>query len=181
MVLTLKDIYNQKNNYFDDFRFILATLVVFYHSYELVSKPEHDFISKTMLGQSSLGEIAVYSFFTISGFFMIQSLENSKTVIRYFRNRIYRIIPAFWFSLIFFSLFIIPLFSNVSFWGDGGSLDFIVKSGIFHVLIISKLEVMFTTFSIWISIPLIVILTFSIGFILGMIMKRHSILSKLLG
>nr|BAO56813.1 hypothetical protein [Aggregatibacter actinomycetemcomitans] len=64
---------------------------------------------------------------------MIQSLENSKIVIRYFRNRIYRIILAFWFSLIFFSLFIIPLFSNVSFWGDGGSLDFIVKSGIFHI------------------------------------------------
>lgn len=133
MVLMLKDIYDRKNNYFDDLRFILATLVVFYHSYELIKNPSHDFISKMMLGQSSLGQIAVYAFFTISGFFMIQSLENSKTIMKYFRNRLYRIIPAFWFSIILFSIVIIPLFSNISLYGDDGSLDFIFKAGTFHI------------------------------------------------
>lgn len=133
MAIVLRDIYDRKNNYFDDLRFILATLVVFYHSYELIKEPTHDLITMMVLGQSSLGEMAVYAFFTISGFFMIQSLENSKSSLKYFRNRLYRIIPAFWCSLIFFSLLIIPLFSKVSLYGEDGIITFILKAGSFHI------------------------------------------------
>jgi ORF13 protein len=67
MAIVLRDIYDRKNNYFDDLRFILATLVVFYHSYELIKEPTHDFITMMVLGQSSLGEMAVYAFYTQSG------------------------------------------------------------------------------------------------------------------
>lgn len=133
MAIVLRDIYDRENNYFDDLRFILATLVVYYHSYELASEQKHDLITGMVLGQSSLGEIAVYAFFTISGFFMIQSLENSKNILKYFRNRLYRIIPAFWFSLIFFSLLIIPIFSKVSLYGQDGVIAFILKAGSFHI------------------------------------------------
>lgn len=130
--ITIEKIYDRNKNSFNDIRFILATTVLFYHSYEMLPG-QKDFITTAMSGQASLGSLAVYAFFILSGFFMIQSLQNTKWVLDYFKKRMYRIIPAFLFSLCLFSFVIIPMFSDINFSGSGGALDFVLKAGSFHL------------------------------------------------
>ena len=135
MSRTIGNLYNREKNSFNDIRFILAFLVLFFHSYELLPNFQgKDPITRILHGQSSLGGIVVYAFFALSGFFMIQSLENSKNLKQYILNRIYRIVPAFWFSLVLFSFVVIPIFSNISIYSSNESAwNFVWKAGTFHI------------------------------------------------
>lgn len=61
-IRTLDLVYNKKENSFNALRFILATSVLFYHSYEMLSSRNHDFLTSMMSGQLNLGGLAVYAF-----------------------------------------------------------------------------------------------------------------------
>ena len=137
-IKTLNDIYDRKNNSFDDLRFFLATLVLFVHSYALLygEGGEKDFFIKFVNYQIGLSTIAVYGFFILSGFFMIQSLEANSSIVNYAKSRILRIVPAFWLSLGLFSFLIIPIISKdliVFDLKEGSSLYFFLKAGTFHI------------------------------------------------
>lgn len=132
---TFSDIYNRKNNSYDDMRFILASMVLFVHSYALLYGHEKDFFSEMVNHQLALSTLAVYSFFILSGFFMIQSLEVNSFV-KYVQHRVLRIIPAFWMSLLLFSFLIIPIVSqdiDIFSFHTGSSLEFVTKAGSFHI------------------------------------------------
>lgn len=56
MSRTIGDLYNREKNSFNDIRFILAFLVLFFHSYELLPNFQgKDPITMLLHGQSSLG------------------------------------------------------------------------------------------------------------------------------
>src|SRR5438045_357316 len=85
-----------KNN-FDFLRFILATTVVFSHSYVIyygsVDKVEPLWVlSKNQLG---FGTLALNFFFVISGFLVLQSWSYSRNYFDFLKKRVLRIYPAF--------------------------------------------------------------------------------------
>jgi len=137
-IRTLNDIYDRKSNSFDDIRFMLATLVLFVHSYALLygESGAKDFFITLVNYQLGLGSIAVYGFFVLSGFFMIQSLESNSSLSRYAKNRFLRIIPAFWLSLGISAFILVPIISEsakIFSLADGSSLEFFIKAGSFHI------------------------------------------------
>lgn len=77
-------------NNFDLIRLILALIVCFVHGYQLSGYQELSFIPKVLSS-----EIAVKSFFVVSGFLIFMSYERSSSLLSYFLKRIRRIYPAY--------------------------------------------------------------------------------------
>lgn len=138
-ILTLSNVYDKRNNSFNDLRFFFAALVLYVHSYVLLygqSDRGTDPITILTHFQLSPGTLAVYGFFVLSGFFMIQSLESNRSLWQYTKHRILRIIPAFWLSLLLTCFILIPLISSTSIIlsaEPGSALYFFIHSAIFQV------------------------------------------------
>ena len=133
----LNQIYDIKNNSFNDLRFIMAALVIYVHAYVFYygfGQQQVDILTSISNNQISFGTFAVYGFFIISGFFMIQSLERTNLK-NYIKNRFYRIIPAFWVSLFISAFILAPLISseNVFYPLSGSAIEFFFKSAFFHL------------------------------------------------
>lgn len=86
------------HNNFDFLRFVLATAVVFAHSF-LVFGDRH----------THTGQIAVMGFFGISGFLVIQSWQRKRSVLDYFRKRVLRIYPGFASACLFDYFIVAPI------------------------------------------------------------------------
>lgn len=85
------------NNNFDLIRLLLAISVVFHHVYGLSELPVFESIYiKTLY--------SVQGFFIISGFLIVMSYENSKSLYTYAIKRIRRIYPAYVFVILFWFL-----------------------------------------------------------------------------
>lgn len=85
-----------KTNNFDIARFVLASLVVFSHSYLLLSGHMQDEpLLQITNGQINFGTFSVYFFFLISGFLILQSWYSSRGTLDYLVKRCLRILPAF--------------------------------------------------------------------------------------
>lgn len=101
---------NNKENNFNLIRFIAAFLVIYAHSYSLSGGEEP-------IGQLlnySLGTFAVDVFFVTSGFLIMGSLINSKSLIVYVKKRALRIYPAL-AVVVFLCTFILgPIVSQLS-------------------------------------------------------------------
>jgi len=77
---TFEELYVRNNNAFDILRFLLATMVIYAHSYPLlIGSGKSELIYRITNGQLSAGSLAVYSFFIISGFLITQSITFSKS------------------------------------------------------------------------------------------------------
>ena len=84
-----------KNNNFDFLRFLFALLVVISHSYPLSGGNESSqWIYHITNGQIVLAQIGLSGFFIISGYFIFQSLERSKSILDYLKKRFLRLFPA---------------------------------------------------------------------------------------
>jgi peptidoglycan/LPS O-acetylase OafA/YrhL len=81
-----------KSNNFDLARLILATMVVFFHSFALSQNP-----SLRILDHVDQ-QLAVEGFFVISGFLIFASCERSKSLSDYFLKRAKRIMPGYLFA-----------------------------------------------------------------------------------
>jgi len=84
-----------RQNNFDLLRFVFAFVVFLVHAYVL-SAAEPLLILSEVLSS----EIAVKSFFVVSGFLIFMSYENSRDVQSYFSKRIRRIYPAYVFVIL---------------------------------------------------------------------------------
>lgn len=84
----------RKNN-FDLIRLLLSLTVFLVHSYQLSLKPELKIITSFLNS-----EVAINSFFIISGFLISLSYERSKSTIDYITKRIRRIYPAYFFVVV---------------------------------------------------------------------------------
>ena len=88
---------NQRDdaNNFDFLRFVFAILVVVSHSYPLSGDNESSqWIYKITNGQLVLAQIGLSGFFVISGYFIFQSLQRSKSILDYLKKRFLRLFPA---------------------------------------------------------------------------------------
>lgn len=101
---------NNKINNFDFLRIALASVVVVVHIYEL-----SDIKSLKFIADIFSSYVAVKCFFVISGYLIFMSYDRSKSLGSYFRNRIFRILPAYFFVIIFSAFFLTAIFGQFSF------------------------------------------------------------------
>ena len=98
---------NEKStdNNFGVFRLIFSYLVVVSHSAELIDGDSHREPLRRIFGTLTLGGVAVYGFFLVSGFLIAKSYLSSTSTGDYLLKRVVRILPgyavAFFFSLFF--------------------------------------------------------------------------------
>jgi len=94
---TIGDLSRGRNNTFDFLRFLLATMVIFSHSFALLynhTAESFDPLLRATGGQAAFGGLAVDGFFLISGFLITMSWEHCKTTLDFAQRRILRIVPA---------------------------------------------------------------------------------------
>ncbi len=98
----------RKANNFDFLRFLFAVFVVLSHAYPLSGVDETEqWIYKITNGQIVLAQIGLAGFFVISGFFIFQSMQRSKSIFQYYKKRILRLFPAL-LVLLLITLVIVP-------------------------------------------------------------------------
>lgn len=96
---------HHENNY-DFLRLLLATMVIWAHSYALLGETE------PTLGGISVGALAVNGFFAISGCFITISWLRSRSLWSFARKRIARIYPGFLAAAVLCLLFVLPVASS---------------------------------------------------------------------
>lgn len=84
-----------RENNFGLFRLILATMVIFSHSPELIDGNRSREPLSLLFGTLSLGEISVDGFFLISGYLITQSFSINPNIWNFLRKRSVRILPAY--------------------------------------------------------------------------------------
>jgi peptidoglycan/LPS O-acetylase OafA/YrhL len=106
------DLTDPRRNNFDALRFLLAVLVVFSHSYT-VSLPKELWAAEPVMGltgrQASLGTLAVYGFFAVSGFLIAQSWVRSRSFGQFLKKRALRLYPGFAVMTLACVLVVVPL------------------------------------------------------------------------
>jgi peptidoglycan/LPS O-acetylase OafA/YrhL len=86
----------KEENSFDAIRLGLATLVIFEHSYFLISNRfDGEPLYRLTGGQYNFGASAVCMFFAISGFLVTRSWVMTENLQRYLAKRVARIVPGF--------------------------------------------------------------------------------------
>ena len=91
---TIADSFSTRRNSLNFLRLVLAVAVIFSHSIALGG-----YGSESIFGKTTLGTLAVYGFFGISGYLIAGSAARNN-VGRYLWQRFLRIFPAFWICLI---------------------------------------------------------------------------------
>lgn len=107
---TLEYIFNPQKNSFGFLRFILASLVVFSHSF-VFAIPDYEPLASLSNGTVTFGTMAVSIFFIVSGFLITRSYVNGSSIAQFIRNRFLRLYPGFWICLLLTSFVFAPLAS----------------------------------------------------------------------
>ena len=107
----------QENN-FDLLRFCFAFTVFLVHAYTLSGQVE-----LAVFAQMLSSEVAVRSFFVVSGFLIFKSFEESSTAGSYFAKRLRRIYPAYCFVICFSA--VVGVFLSSLAWQDYFGMGFI--------------------------------------------------------
>jgi peptidoglycan/LPS O-acetylase OafA/YrhL len=84
-----------RRNNFDLLRFLFAFVVFLVHAYALSGAA-----TLAVLEEFLSSDIAVKSFFVVSGFLIFMSYENSRNIYSYFKKRVRRIYPAYVFIVL---------------------------------------------------------------------------------
>jgi peptidoglycan/LPS O-acetylase OafA/YrhL len=114
MPITLEQVIKRENNNFDLIRLLAALSVIFGHSFDLFLTNGYDEPVRNILIDDYSGSLAVYIFFFLSGIFITASFASSKTFIRFWLMRVFRIWPAL-ILCIFITVFIVgPIFTPLS-------------------------------------------------------------------
>ena len=103
---TIGSAFSPRHNSLNFIRLALAVAVVFSHSITLGF-----FGSEVILGKTTLGTIAVYGFFGLSGF-LIAGSASRNGVGRYLWQRFLRIFPGFWICLVVTAF----VFGSIAWW-----------------------------------------------------------------
>lgn len=101
------------HNHFDLLRLLAAVGVMVTHAYAFVGLPEEDLLYQLTDSRLTFSRLALYTFFTISGFLVTQSLLRSSTLSSFVVKRILRIMPAL-IVVVALSVFVLgPLMSTL--------------------------------------------------------------------
>lgn len=99
----------ERENNFDFLRLLFSSLVIFSHSFPLTGKREP--FNLLTNGQIDLGGLSVNIFFIISGYLIMISLKNCKSIINYFWKRCLRLFPGL-FVMLCISLIVLIVVYN---------------------------------------------------------------------
>ncbi|TFF40865.1 acyltransferase family protein [Mucilaginibacter psychrotolerans] len=121
-----------KENAFDLLRLLLALSVVITHSLLLGNYQLLDPVSYLAKGQTNFGELGVMGFFSLSGYLITGSFENTANIGKFITHRLLRILPGFWVCLFITSFVLAPIIytiktgplSSFSITGEGGAVSF---------------------------------------------------------
>jgi peptidoglycan/LPS O-acetylase OafA/YrhL len=124
-----------RNNAYDLLRLIFALFVFVSHGYFLAGR-QGEFIAVLSKGQTTLSDIGVVGFFTLSGYLISASFDRSENISRFLLSRVLRIFPGYWACLLVTGFVIAPLIylsanhslSNFAFWGDNSSFSFFYRN-----------------------------------------------------
>ena len=97
-----------RSNAFGLLRLVLALLVIVSHAFP-VGGWGADPMGSWTAGQAELGDLAVVGFFAVSGYLITLSARRTSLPL-YLWRRFLRIMPAFWFTLLFTALVVGPLY-----------------------------------------------------------------------
>lgn len=102
-----------RSNNFDFLRFALASLVIFSHSFALISRSnDTEPLMRLTRGGIDSGAVAVNGFFVISGFLITYSYLRGKGFADFFRKRALRIYPGFIAAVSFCAFLVAPVASS---------------------------------------------------------------------
>ena len=102
-----------RRNNFDSLRLIFALLVIFSHAFPLgLGSYATEPLYVLTRGQTQFGNLSVWGFFVISGFFITQSWLRSPSAIKFLKHRIGRIYPGFTVVALLCALIIVPIASD---------------------------------------------------------------------
>lgn len=115
----------ERHNNFDALRLVAAVSVIFSHAF-LIGEGRQDAepLMRLTGGQTILGVVGVFVFFTISGFLVTQSFEATRSAPRFAAKRALRIYPGLLACLLVSAFLLGPLVSTLplrGYFGDGGS------------------------------------------------------------
>jgi peptidoglycan/LPS O-acetylase OafA/YrhL len=99
------------HNNFDFFRFALAVLVIFSHSFALLAGTDAAEPLMRLTHQIPSGALAVDGFFMISGLLVTYSCVRSRTAGQFLRKRVARIYPGYILAMLVCGLVVAPLAS----------------------------------------------------------------------
>lgn len=120
----------ERGNNFDAVRLVAATAVLISHSFYLgTGRHEREFIPP-LAGGVGLGELAVFVFFSASGFLITKSWLVEPALHRFFLKRAARIFPALIFVVFALTFIIGPLISNwapAKYFGSGETWAFVLN------------------------------------------------------
>jgi peptidoglycan/LPS O-acetylase OafA/YrhL len=97
-----------RSNAFGLLRLVLAVLVIVSHAFPISGWGE-DPVGPLTRGQAELGDLAVVGFFALSGYLITRSAQRTPPTL-YLWRRFLRIMPAFWFVLLFTAVVIGPIY-----------------------------------------------------------------------
>ena len=104
---------SRKNN-FNLIRLVLALLVIFGHSPELIDGNRQREWLTQLFGTVSFGELAVNGFFLLSGYLIVQSWDLHPKAWQFLKKRLLRIYPGFIIASLISALIVGPLASQSS-------------------------------------------------------------------
>jgi peptidoglycan/LPS O-acetylase OafA/YrhL len=86
---------SKDSNNFNFLRLLFAVLVLLSHAPELIDGDRHREILTMLFHTISFGELAVYGFFLLSGYLIVQSWQRTPQLLFFLKKRILRIYPGF--------------------------------------------------------------------------------------
>ena len=185
---TLHHILVRHNNNFDVVRLIAALMVIYGHAFILFPTNGHEDFLRQLLKVDYSGSIAVCIFFFLSGIFVTQSLEHSKSLKNYCITRFFRIWPGLAACILLTVFLIAPFFKTATpFFFTIGTVNYfinlslIVSKGTLPGMFLSNHYPNAVNGSLW-TLPVEVRCYFSVALLwLTGIVKRPWILIALLG
>jgi len=140
----------ERANNFDLLRLVAAGSVIFSHSFLLSEGHQNNEPLVAMTGQAVFGLLGVFVFFTISGFLVTQSYDNTRSTARFILKRFLRIYPGLAACMIFCALVIGALVSTLplrDYYAQPGVYRFVAMNLAMVVQANALPSVLFTAFS----------------------------------
>ncbi len=128
--MKLGQAYDPRRNALNVWRLILATGVIFAHSFPLGGHPIHYLPVERLLS-----EVWVDGFFTVSGFLITASWLRRPHLREYWKARFLRIFPGLWVCLLVTAFVIAPIAAAVKHWSLplSGEVAYVVNNGLLNV------------------------------------------------
>ncbi|PQO32827.1 acyltransferase [Bremerella cremea] len=106
------DANSSQSNNFDIIRFFFACIVILSHSFP-IGTGSNDSEPFFMMFETTMGDLAVAGFFTISGYLILASWQRRKSLFDYMRKRFLRIYPG-WLTVNLLTIIILLAMSMIS-------------------------------------------------------------------